>query len=427
MLCYANLDLKTDRKTQGDLYALVGLETALLGLLGLGSLGSGHLGLELGNGRAVKLVLDELGREGVNGASLEDDPAVLENVVGDDVLGGDDLDVLRVADGTPELLNLVLGLVGAVDEENGQVVAGTEALHEETLRLLLLGGLGNGSRIATVLDGCGCLLDSRDRADLLGGKGEVAIAEGTQSGVGTGPFALVEVADDAEETGGELGRQSGTHTEVADLAGQVLGPVTVVQRKDGRTTTTSTRRSVTGTRPTSTLLRQELAARVGDSRTSLGALVTGTKGREVPDNVAVENVTANGLAKDFRREEDGLARADGRGRGERSERRQWVLDGLERVGRLPVQDLLTWLLADFLNKNSPADSPPRVSSDSDTSFLEPARSSNTRLGGMAGDSVDLLDSAAAADEAARAGATAARRLGPASAARARGRAGARSA
>lgn len=97
------------------------------------SLGGGGLdGLDLLRGLEAVSLVDGVEPSGagevLNGAALNDDPRVLEDVVDEEVVGRENLDTGDVAGNAPEVGD-ALGLAhGRVDEEDVQAVLGSEAL-----------------------------------------------------------------------------------------------------------------------------------------------------------------------------------------------------------------------------------------------------------------------------------------------------------
>lgn len=156
------------------------------------------------------------------------------------------------------------------------------------------------------------------------------------------PLSLGDILDNTQQAVVQLGAESGAQAERPHLAGQVLGPVTRLQREDRRSSTawssanlgedvlTGSAARVTDTGPSASLLRHEFPARVGDSRTVLRALVARTEGRKVPHDIAMEDVAAEGEVEDVGGEGERLAGA--RGRVLRGERRDGVFDGRVEVG-----------------------------------------------------------------------------------------------
>lgn len=215
--------------------------------------------------------------EGLNSAALNDDPGVLEDVVGDDLVGREDLDAGDVAGDAPEVGDALGVAHGRVDEKNVQALLGSEARR------------GCGQLVFRPLELTGIIRKSLD------------------SLVGAGPLSFGDVLDDTEETVVQLGAERGAQTKRPDLAGQVLSPVTGLQLEDRRSSTTSTAARVSDTGLSGSLLRPQFPAGVRDSRTVLRALVTLTEGREVPDDVAVEDVAAEGKVEDVSGEGKSLA------------------------------------------------------------------------------------------------------------------------
>lgn len=177
------------------------------------------------------------------------------------------------------------------------------------------------------------------------------VGESLDGLVRAGPLSLGDVLNNTEHAVVQLGAEGGAQSEGSDLAGEVLGPVAGLQLKDRCSSTawslaiamgtpekpllTGTAARVSDTSLSGSLLRPQFPARVGDRRTVLRALVALTKGRKVPDNIAVKDVATKREVEDVGGEGEGLARTLGRVRG--GERRDGVVNGRVEVGGNLVQ------------------------------------------------------------------------------------------